>query len=394
MENLKNLGINTLCVHSGSSKDELGAVVTPIYQTSTFKFKNAEQGASLFKGEEKGFIYTRLGNPTIEAMEDAVAKLEGGYKATGCASGMAAVHTLIAGMLRAGDHLVSSDSVYGATSVLLSSIMPQFGIETTFVDTSDIEQVKNAIKPNTRMIYIETPGNPTLAITDLTAVGKIAKEKNLYFAVDNTFMSPVLQKPFEFGADFIIHSMTKYLNGHADVVAGIIIVNNQEHYAKLRKMSNHFGGVIDPFNSFLVHRGLKTLNLRVMRQQENAQQVAEFLENHPKIENIQFPGLPSHPQYELAQKQQKGSGSMISIDLKGGYEAGVKLMNNVKLFQLAVSLGGVESLIQHPASMTHAGMDKESRLKAKITDGLVRLSIGIEDPEDLIEDLKQALNYL
>lgn len=394
MENLKNLGINTLCVHSGSSKDELGAVVTPIYQTSTFKFKNAEQGASLFKGEEKGFIYTRLGNPTIEAMEDAVAELEGGYKAIGCASGTAAVHTLIAGMLRAGDHLVSSDSVYGATSVLLSSIMPQFGIETTFVDTSDIEQVKNAIKPNTRMIYIETPGNPTLAITDLTAVGKIAKEKNLYFAVDNTFMSPILQKPFEFGADFIIHSMTKYLNGHADVVAGIIIVNNQEHYAKLRKMSNHFGGVIDPFNSFLVHRGLKTLNLRVMRQQENAQQVAEFLENHPKIENIQFPGLPSHPQYELAQKQQKGSGSMISIDLKGGYEAGVKLMNNVKLFQLAVSLGGVESLIQHPASMTHAGMDKESRLKAKITDGLVRLSIGIEDPEDLIEDLKQALNYL
>jgi len=394
MENHQNFGINTLCVHAGSSKDELGSVITPIYQTSTFKFKNAEHGAKLFKGEEKGFIYTRLGNPTIEAMEEAVAELEGGYKAIGCASGMAAVHTLIAGMLRAGDHLVSSDSVYGATSVLLSSIMPQFGIETTFVDSSDIEQVKNAIKPNTRMIYIETPGNPTLAITDLTAVGKIAKEKNLYFAVDNTFMSPVLQKPFEFGADFIIHSMTKYLNGHADVVAGIIIVNNQEHYAKLRKMSNHFGGVIDPFNSFLVHRGLKTLNLRVMRQQENAQQVAEFLENHPKIENIQFPGLPSHPQYELAQKQQKGSGSMISIDLKGGYEAGVKLMNNVKLFQLAVSLGGVESLIQHPASMTHAGMDKESRLKAKITDGLVRLSIGIEDPEDLIEDLKQALNYL
>ena len=391
MENLKNLGINTLCVHSGSSKDELGSVVTPIYQTSTFKFKNAEQGARLFKGEEKGFIYTRLGNPTIEAMEDAIAELEGGYKAIGCASGMAAVHTLIAGMVKSGDHIVCSESVYGATSVLLSSIMPEFGVETTFVDSSDIEQIKNAIKPNTKMIYIETPGNPTLSITDLDAVGKIAKEKGIYFAVDNTFMSPVLQKPFEFGADFIIHSMTKYLNGHADVVAGIIIVNNQEHYAKLRRMSNHFGGVIDPFNSFLVHRGLKTLNLRVMRQQENAQKVAEFLENHPKIENIQFPGLPSHPQYALAKKQQKGSGSMISIELKGGYEAGTSLMNNVNLFQLAVSLGGVESLIQHPASMTHAGMDKESRLKAKITDGLVRLSIGIEDAEDLIEDLKQAL---
>jgi len=394
MENHQNLGISTLCVHAGSSKDELGSVVTPIYQTSTFKFKNAEQGAKLFKGEEKGFIYTRLGNPTVEAMEDAVAELEGGYKAIGCASGMAAVHTMIAGMVKSGDHIVCSESVYGATSVLLSSIMPEFGIETTFVDSSNIEQVKNAIKPNTRMIYIETPGNPTLAITDLAAVGKIAKEKGIYFAVDNTFMSPILQKPFEFGADFIVHSMTKYLNGHADVVAGIIVVKTPEHYAILRKMSNHFGGVIDPFNSFLVHRGLMTLSLRVLRQQENAQKVAEFLENHPKIENIQFPGLPSHPQYELAQKQQKGSGSMISIDLKGGYEAGVKLMNNVKLFQLAVSLGGVESLIQHPASMTHAGMDKESRLKAKITDGLVRLSIGIEDPEDLIEDLKQALNYL
>ncbi|HRS01272.1 MAG TPA: aminotransferase class I/II-fold pyridoxal phosphate-dependent enzyme, partial [Bacteroidota bacterium] len=308
-----------------------------MYQTSTFKFKNAEHGAKLFKGEEKGFIYTRLGNPTVEAMEEAIAELEGGYKAIGCASGMAAVHTLIAGMVKSGDHIVCSESVYGATSVLLSTIMPEFGVETTFVDSSEIEQVKNAIKPNTRMIYIETPGNPTLAITDLAAVEKIAKEKGIYFAIDNTFMSPILQKPFEFGADFIIHSMTKYLNGHADVVAGIIVVKTPEHYAILRKMSNHFGGVIDPFNSFLVHRGLKTLSLRVLRQQENAQKIAEFLENHPKIDNIQFPGLPSHPQYELAKRQQKGSGSMISIELKGGYEAGTKLMDNVKLFQLAVS---------------------------------------------------------
>ncbi len=394
MKNHQNVGINTLCVHAGSSSDELGSVVTPIYQTSTFKFKNAEHGAKLFKGEEKGFIYTRLGNPTIEVMEEAIAELEGGYKAIGCASGMAAVHLLISGVMESGDHLICSESVYGATSVLLSTIMPKFGVETTFVDTSDIELVKQALKPNTRMIYVETPANPTMAITDLSAINQIAKEKGLYFAVDNTFMSPILQKPFEYGADFIIHSMTKYLNGHADVVAGIIVVNNQENYALLRKMSNHFGGVIDPFNSFLVHRGLKTLNLRVMRQQENAQKVAEFLETHIQVESVLFPGLPSHPQYELAKKQQKGCGSMISIELKGGYDAGVKLMNNVKLFQLAVSLGGVESLIQHPASMTHAGMDKESRLQAKITDGLVRLSIGIEDVDDQINDLKNALNFI
>lgn len=394
MHNIRNYSFDTQCVHAGARVDETGAVVTPIYQTSTFKFQNAEQGARLFKGEEKGFIYTRLGNPTIEAMEEALAVLEGGAKALGCASGMAAVHTLVAGVLQAGDHIISSESVYGATQTLFANVLPRFGITTTFVDTSDLEAINAAIQPNTKMLYVETPANPTIVISDLDRIGKLAKAHNFIFAVDNTFMSPVLQRPFDFGADYVIHSMTKYLNGHADVVAGVIIVKEEKNYAPVRKMLNHFGGTIDPFNAFLVHRGLKTLKLRVMKAQENAQKIAEYLEQHPKIEEVMYPGLKSHPQYDIAQKQQKGSGAMISFELKGGFDAGVKLMNNIEIFQLAVSLGGVESLIQHPASMTHAGMTKEARLSAKITDGLVRLSIGIEDIDDLLKALDKVLSSI
>lgn len=391
MHNIRNLSIDTQCVHAGIKEDPNGSVVTPIYQTSTFKFKNAQHGARLFKGEEDGYIYTRMRNPTIEAMEDAVAVLEGGAKALGCASGMAAVHTLISAVLSSGNHIVSSESVYGATQTLFANILPKFGINTTFVDTSNIYAIQQAITPQTKMLYIETPANPTIVISDLEEINKIAKQHNLLFVVDNTFMSPVLQKPFEFGADFVIHSMTKYLNGHADVVAGIIVCRTEEQYPALRKMLNHFGGTIDPFNSFLVHRGLKTLKLRVIKSQENAIKIAEYLSNHPKVESVMYPGLANHPQYEIAKKQQKGPGSMISFELKGGYDAGEKLMNNIELIQLAVSLGGVESLIQHPASMTHAGMSKDAREKAKITDGLVRLSVGIEDVDDLINSLDKAL---
>ncbi len=394
MHNIRNYSFDTQCVHAGVKTDETGAVTTPIYQTSTFRFKNAEHGAKLFKGEEKGFIYTRLGNPTIEAMENAIAILEGGAKALGCSSGMSAVHTLVAGTLQAGDHIISSESVYGATQTLLANVMPRFGITTTFVDTSSIEAIKNAIQPNTKMLYIETPANPTIVISDLGAIGKIAKEHNFIYVLDNTFMSPVLQKPFDFGVDYSIHSMTKYLNGHADVVAGVIIVKDEANYPAIKKMLNHFGGTIDPFNAFLVHRGLKTLKLRVMKAQENAQIIAEYLEKNPKVEKVMYPGLKSHPQYEIAQKQQKGPGSMISFELKGGFEAGINLMNNIEIFQLAVSLGGVESLIQHPASMTHAGMTKEAKLSAKITDGLVRVSVGIEDIDDLLSSLDNVFKKI
>ncbi len=381
----------TTCVHGGIGEYEFGPVVPPIYQTSTFRFESAEHGADLFAGKEKGFIYTRMANPTIIAMEDAVAALEGGYKALGCASGMAAVHTVFAAMLKQGDHVVCSSIVYGPTTTLLKTVMADFGIESTFVDTSKIEEVKKAVKPNTKMIYVETPANPTCTVTDLKACADIAHENNAKLVVDNTFLSPALQRPFEFGADVILHSMTKFLNGHADVVAGIVVVKDEETYSRFRKVLNQTGGVIDPFNSFLVHRGIKTLAIRMERHNENTQKVAEYLEKHPLVSWVLYPGLQSHPQYEIAKKQHKGHGGVLSFELKGGYEAGEKMMNNVTLCQLAVSLGGVETLIQHPASMTHASMGKEGREAAGISDGLVRLSVGIENVNDIIACIENAL---
>ena len=392
MSEIKNLGFDSKCVHSGIKGYEHGPVVPPIYQTSTFKFESAAHGGSLFKGEKEGYIYTRMLNPTVQAMEDAIAALENGHKALGCGSGMAAVHTVFSALLSAGDHVVCSEAVYGPTVTLLKTVFAKFGIETTFVDASNLEAIKNAIKPNTKVVYIETPGNPTLAIADLVAASKIAHEANAQLVVDNTFMSPALQKPLDLGADVVLHSLTKFLNGHADVVGGIVIVKDEEAYKHFRKTLNQTGGVIDPFNSFLVHRGLKTLALRMERHCASAQKIAEWLETHPKIEWVRYPGLKSHPQYDIAQRQHKAQGGMITFEVKGGFSAGETLMNSVKLSQLAVSLGGVESLIQHPASMTHASMGKEIRETAGITDGLVRLSVGIENVEDIITDLKQALD--
>ncbi|MFZ1289309.1 MAG: aminotransferase class I/II-fold pyridoxal phosphate-dependent enzyme [Melioribacteraceae bacterium] len=392
MSKNKNLHIESKCVHAGIKEYEHGPVVPPIYQTSTFKFESADHGGSLFAGEQKGYIYTRMLNPTIEAMEDAVAELEGGYKALGCASGMAAINSVFTALLKTGDHVVCSKSVYGPTSTLLATVFNKFNIEVTFVNTSDISKVEDAIKSNTKIIYIETPGNPTLEVTDLETVSKIAHENNALVVVDNTFMSPVLQQPFQFGVDIVLHSMTKFLNGHADVVAGIIIVKDEDTYKHFRKILNQVGGVIDPFNSFLVHRGLKTLSIRMQKHSENALKIAEFLENHPKVEWVRFPGLKSFPNFVVAQKQHKAPGGMISFELKGGIESGKKLMNSVNLCQLAVSLGGVETLIQHPASMTHLTMGKEARESAGITDGLVRLSVGIENADDIINDISQALD--
>jgi methionine-gamma-lyase len=392
MSTHKNLNIESKCVHSGIAEYEHGPVVPPIYQTSTFKFESADHGGSLFAGKQKGYIYSRMLNPTIEAMEDAVAALEGGYKALGCGSGMAAIHTTFAALLNAGDHVICSKSVYGPTNTLLATVMNRFNIETTFVNSSDTSNVENALKPNTKVIYIETPGNPTLETTDLEKVSEIAHKNNALVVVDNTFMSPILQQPINFGVDIVVHSMTKFLNGHADVVAGIIVVKDEETYKHFRKTLNQLGGVIDPFNAFLVHRGLKTLAIRMKKHSENAMVIAEFLESHPKIEWVRFPGLKSFPDYEIAQKQHSAPGGMISFELKGGIEAGKKVMNSVELCQLAVSLGGVETLIQHPASMTHLTMGKEARESAGITDGLVRLSVGIENVDDLLNDLKQALD--
>ncbi|HOB27859.1 MAG TPA: aminotransferase class I/II-fold pyridoxal phosphate-dependent enzyme [Bacteroidales bacterium] len=386
--------INSILVHGSEIDDEMGSVVTPIYQTSTFKFKDAQQGANRFAGKEEGYIYTRLGNPTIKALEKKLALLEHGYDALACASGMAAVNTALLSLLQAGDHMISTDAIYGCTFDVFTESYLKFGIDISFVDTCNLDLIEKNIKPNTKVIYLETPANPTLKIADLEAICKIAKQHNIYVVVDNTFASPILQNPIDFGADLVVHSLTKFINGHADIVGGAVIAKNKDLYDILYPTFKNMGFNMDPHQAFLVDRGSKTMNLRVLKCQENAQKVAEFLEKHNKVASVAYPGLKSHPQYDIAKKQMRGAGSMISFELKGGYAAGQKLMNSVKLIALAVSLGGIESLIQHPASMTHAHVSEEAKKAAFITDGLVRLSVGIEDIEDLLEDLDQALQKI
>ncbi len=390
----KKIGFNSTLIHGGGVHDEKGSAVVPIYQTSTFAFEDANHGASLFAGEQHGYIYTRIGNPTIEALENLVAELENGFGSMAVSSGMAAVNTVYMSLLNQGDHMISSAAVYGPSRGVMEQHWSRFGVESTYVNTSDLEAIKNAIKPNTKLLFIETPANPTIDITDIKAAAEIAKEHGLLLVVDNTFCSPVLQKPLDLGADVVFHSMTKFLNGHADVVAGIVVCKTEELYKKMRPVMVNLGCNMDPHQAFLVHRGIKTLTIRVERAQENARKVAEFLESHPKVEWVRYPGLKSHPQYDIAQKQMAGSGSLIAFEVKGGIDAGKIVMDNVQLAILAVSLGGVETLIQHPASMTHSKVAKEAKLKAGITDGLVRLAVGIEDVEDIISDLSEALDKI
>lgn len=387
----KNLGFDTKLVHAGDFEDAHGSAVTPIYQTSTFAFKSADHGADLFAGKEKGFIYTRIGNPTIDALENKLAELENGFRAVALASGMAAVSTVYASLLKSGDHMISSGAVYGPSRAAMESIFAGYGVESTYTDTSIMENIENAIQPNTKLLFLETPANPTIQLTDIRKACEIAKKHNILVCVDNTFCSPVLQNPLDLGADVVLHSLTKFINGHADIVGGALIAKDEEIYAKLRKTMTYLGGNMDPTQAYMVIRGVKTLTLRVEKAQENAQKVAEFLEAHPKVEWIKYPGLKSFAQHELAKEQMSGFGSMISFGVKGGLDAGKIVMNNVHLAMLAVSLGGVETLIQHPASMTHAAMTKEARLSADITDELVRFSVGIENVEDIISDLDQAL---
>lgn len=388
------LGINTKIIHAGNFKDQFGSATVPIYQTSTFAFENVDEGAKCFAGESDGYIYTRIANPTINALEEAVATLENAYRGVAVSSGMAAVTTIYMAMLEQGAHIISTEAVYGPSRGVMENHFSRFGVESTYVNTCNVENIKNAIKPNTKMLFIETPANPTMDITDLKACAAIAKEHGLVLVVDNTFSSPYLQRPLDLGADIVFHSMTKFLNGHADVVAGMILTKDESLYNKLRVMMVNMGCNMDPHQAYLVIRGIKTLGIRIERAQENAMKIAEFLENHPKIEWVKYPGLKSHPQYKLAQEQMSGPGSMICFELKGGLEAGKILQNNVKVALLAVSLGGVETLIQHPASMTHSKMSKDARLKAGITDGLVRYAVGIEDVEDLINDLNDALDKI
>jgi methionine-gamma-lyase len=387
----KNMGFNTKLVHAGDYEDAFGSAVVPIYQTSTFAFKDAAHGARLFAGEEKGYIYTRIGNPTIEALENKLASLENGFGGVAFASGMAAVSTVYFSFLKQGDHMISTAAVYGPSRVLMENILNNLGVESTYIDTSNLELIEKSIKPNTKMLYLETPANPTISLTDIKAASEIAHKHGIKVVVDNTFSSPYLQKPLDLGADIVLHSLTKFINGHADIVGGAVITKTEEDHKKVHKTMTYLGGNMDPHQAYMVIRGVKTLSLRIERATENAKKIAEYLENHPKIAWVKYPGLKSHPQHELAKKQMKDFGTMISFELKGGYDAGVILMNNVKVALLAVSLGGVESLIQHPASMTHSGVPKAEREEAGITDGLVRYSVGIENVEDLINDLEQAL---
>jgi methionine-gamma-lyase len=382
----------TRAVHAGQDPDPLtGSVSVPIYQTSTFAFKSAEQGAARFDGTEEGYIYTRLGNPTVRALERSVAALEGGEEARACASGMAAIHAAMISILKKGDHAVASDSLYGGTAKLFMDILPRFGVEFSFVDSSEATNVEQAIKDKTRVIYLETPSNPTLKITDLKAVAKIAQKRSIVTMTDNTFMTPYFQRPLEMGIDVSIHSLTKYLAGHGDLVGGIII-SRKSFFNTLNTLLRNTGGTLAPFDAWLALRGIKTLPLRMQKHNENAIKVAQFLEAHPKVKRVYYPGLKSHPQHDLAKRQMSGFGGMMSFELKGGLKKGVKLMNSVKLCTLAVSLGAVETLIEHPASMTHAIVPRQERLKTGITDGLVRLSVGIEDAGDIINDLEQALD--
>ena len=392
----KKYGLGTTAIHAGTLKNLYGTLAMPIYQTSTFIFDSAEQGGRRFALEEAGYIYTRLGNPTTTVLENKIAALEEGEAAVATSSGMGAISSTLWTVLKAGDHVVTDKTLYGCTFALMCHGLTRFGIEVTFVDTSNLDEVKNAMKENTRVVYLETPANPNLKIVDLEGVCKVAHTNpNTLVIVDNTFATPYMQKPLKLGVDVVVHSATKYLNGHGDVIAGLIVTNkelaDQIRFVGLKDMT---GAVLGPQEAYYIIRGLKTFEIRMERHCKNARTIADFLNKHLKVEKVYYPGLESHPGYEIAKKQMKDFGAMISFELKGGFEAGKTLLNNLSLCSLAVSLGDTETLIQHPASMTHSPYTKEEREAAGITDGLVRLSVGLENVEDIIADLEQGLEKI
>jgi methionine-gamma-lyase len=394
MKDIGKRGLMTRIIHAGQHVDpQTGAVATPIYQTSTFAFQNADHGAACFGGEP-GYKYTRLGNPTTEALENNIAQLEGGCGGLGAATGMAAVNMVYLTLLGQGTHVVATESLYGPSRTILETEYPRFGVKSSFVDSSDPENVAAAMRDDTKLVYLETPANPTLKLTDIAACAEIAHAKGALVAVDNTFASPYLQNPLELGADIVLHSMTKFINGHTDVVAGMVVAEDPDLFARLRKVHCNIGGTMDPHQAWLVLRGVKSLGLRMDRAQENSMKLAAFLEKHPKIDWIRYPGLESHPQYELAKRQMRGGGAVFSFGVTGGLEAGKTVINNVEVPTLAVSLGGIESLIEHPASMTHAGMPAAERLKADITDDLVRIAVGCESYQDLEDDMARVLDMI
>jgi cystathionine beta-lyase/cystathionine gamma-synthase len=376
---------STICLHAGQEPDpSTGAIVTPIYQTSTYVQDEL--------GRHKGFEYARTQNPTRMALERNIAAIESGKSGFAFASGMAAIGA-VATFLSSGDHVVVSDNTYGGTFRLFDKVLTRYQLAFTYVDTSDLEAVERAITPATRMLFVETPSNPIMALTDLRAIALLAHRHRTRLVVDNTFASPYNQRPIEFGADLVVHSTTKYLNGHSDSVGGIVIAVGDEDIEWLKFVQNTEGAILGPFDSWLVLRGTKTLPVRMQAHNVNGLALAEFLSAHPKVEKVFYPGLPSHPQLELARRQMRGFGGMLSFDL-GSLEAARRLLNGVRLMSLAESLGGVETLISHPATMTHASVPSDRRAALGITDGLVRISAGVEDIDDLREDLTQALGLI
>ena len=377
---------STKVVRSGISPDpSTGAIVPPIYQSATYVLEEV--------GKDKGYDYTRASNPTRAVLENNLADLDGGKHGICFSSGMAAVDSIMK-LFKSGDHIICSDDVYGGVSRLYNNLLVNYDLTFTYVNSSNPQEVEDAIQDNTKLIWIETPTNPLLKVTDLDAVGKIAKKHGILYGVDSTFSTPALLRPLEFGADITMHSTTKYLSGHNQIIGGILITNDDELSEKFKFIQKTVGAVPSPFDCWLTLLGIKTLSLRVTRHCENAQIIAEFLEAHPKVEWVTYPGLPSHPQYDIAKDQMDGFSGMISMELKGGIPAGISLMNGLELCSLAESLGAVETMITHPATMTHADVPKDERLARGLTDGLVRLSVGIEDKEDIIADLTQALEKI
>ncbi|MBL7716798.1 MAG: cystathionine gamma-synthase [Bdellovibrionales bacterium] len=383
MEKSNKHGFGTLAIHAGQPADpNTGAVMTPVYQTSTFAQKSP--------GVHTGYEYARTDNPTRTAYQACVAALENGKYGLAFSSGLAASDALMH-TLESGDHVVVCDDVYGGTFRIFDKVFTRAGIEFTFVDLSDLKKAEAAFRPNTKMLWMESPTNPMLKILDIEALAKLARSKKVLSVVDNTFMSAYFQKPLNLGADIVVHSVTKYMNGHSDVVGGMIVTSNDRVYEELKFLQNAVGGVPGPWDCFLVMRGLKTLHVRMERHAENAMKVAKYLERHPRVEKVIYPGLESHPQHSIAKKQMSGFGGMITFFLKGGLPEARRFLEKVKVFTLAESLGGVESLVEHPAIMTHASIPAETRKQLGIHDNLVRISVGIEDVTDLIADLEQAL---
>ncbi|MCI2963507.1 methionine gamma-lyase [Shewanella sp. N2AIL] len=384
----------TQVIHGGHEREAFGALVTPLYQSATFVFESAQQGGERFAGNEPGYIYTRLGNPTTAELERKMAILEGAEAAAATASGMGAVSAALLANLQMGDHLVASNAVYGCTYALMTTQFVRFGIEVSLVDFSSVAEIEAAIKSNTKVIFCETPVNPHLQVFDLAAIATIAKRHQLVSIVDNTFMTPLLQRPLDFGIDLVIHSATKYLNGHGDVIAGIVCGSEEQLHKVKYEILKDIGAVISPHDAWLILRGLKTLDVRLQRHCDSAQRVAEFLAEHPSINRVYYPGLASHQGHKFIGQQMKRAGGVIAFELAANLEEAMAFVGHLSLFSIAVSLGDAESLIQHPASMTHSPYTPEARAAAGIGDNLLRISIGLEDCDDIIADLSQALARL